>query len=429
MRTLWKQDTTLHPTFAPYNRSLEDDWFLLPCELKLQEGHARTLEAAGVLTSAERQALSDALAALRTEYAAQAGPASDAEDLHTWVETELTARAGEAGRKIHTARSRNDQVATLLRMFVRQAGERLDGLLAALLRTCAKQASAWADLVFPLQTHTQFAAPGSVGFWILRYAASWGRLRRKLSALQAEWARHCPLGSGAVAGSSIPIDRRRQAEGLGFSEPSPNALEATSTRDDCVELLAFGAQAALHLQSLATDVIAFAQTPLGWVKYPRDFGTGSSMMPNKVNPDAMELLRGEACRLQAAHGHALLLLKGLPSGYNRDLQCIKPIVRDSTALLAGLLEMAEAFVAKLDFVPEALAAALPHGAIDATLRMEALVREGKPLRDAHHAVAESCRTPGVSTAPITADPYCTLGSASPAETRRVAALFLAELEG
>jgi argininosuccinate lyase len=429
MRTLWKQDTSLHPAFAPFNRSLEDDWFLFACELRLQEVHARALEVAGVLTSAERAALEKGLAELASAYRDAPCPQSDAEDLHTWVETELTARAGDAGRKIHTARSRNDQVATLLRMYVCDTGDLLNAALRKLVRFSAMRGIDWADLIFPLQTHTQFAAPGSVGFWALRFAASFARLRRTLAGHQNEWRRYCPLGAGAVAGSSIPIDRQIQAAELGFSHPSRNALEATSSRDDCLEFLALAAQAAVHLQSFATDIILFAQTPLGWVNYPRNFGTGSSMMPNKTNPDAMELVRGEACSLQGAHGQALLLLKGLPSGYNRDLQCIKPLVRDTAEKLLGLLELVAAFVGELQFNPDRLAAALPLGGIDATLRMEALVKAGTPLRDAHHAVADQHNKGLGASNAIGADSYSTIGSASPTETRRVAAQFLAELEG
>jgi argininosuccinate lyase len=266
---------------------------------------------------------------------------------------------------------------------------------------------------------------------MLRYPAALLRARRHLDWCITHWTQECPLGSGAVAGSSIAIDRTIQAHDLGFEAPSPNALDSTSTRDECLDLLALGSKIAMHLQSLATDVIAFAQTPFGWVKYPAAFGAGSSMMPNKRNPDAMELMRGECCGVAAAHGQALMLLKGLPSGYNRDLQCIKPLVRDAAEKLTSHTEMATAFLAELEFNEEALKQSLRRGDIDATLRMEQKVAEGMPLRDAHKAIAKELaqRTTEAQAEPaFSADAYRTIGSASPAETRRVAEGLLSTLQ-
>lgn len=382
---------------------------------------------AGILSAAETAALEAALDALEAEYRDAPCPDTPAEDLHTWIEERLTERAGEAGRKIHTARSRNDQIATLLKLYVLDAGQRLAGDLADVVRAGCERAHHWAPLAFPLLTHTQFAAPGSVGFWVLRYATSFARVRRRLLTLLDEGRRYCPLGAGAVAGSSIPIDRALQARALGFAEPAPSALDATTTRDECLDLLAAGTQVGLHLQSFATDVILFSQTPLAWTKYPAAFGTGSSMMPNKLNPDAMELLRGEANALAAAHAQLVLTLKGLPSGYNRDLQCVKPVVRDAAEKLHGLLELTTAFLRELDFDAERLAASLQQGHINATLRMEERVQGGMPLRAAHHAVAEEVLGAADGAAPRLNDPlahYRTIGGTHPDEVRRVAAELL-----
>jgi len=398
--------------------------------LKLQRVHAHALWGTGILTADELAELNRGLDAIAAEFESVPCPDSDAEDLHTWVEALLTEKAGPAGKKIHTARSRNDQVATLLKMYVIVAGEELSGRLRRLIGVTCQRAQDWADLVFPLHTHTQFAAPGSVGFWVLRYATAFDRIRRHVDFCVREWRRHCPLGAGAVAGSSIPIDRRLQAEGLGFDRPSPNALEATSTRDECVEMLALAAQVALHLQSLAADVILFSQTPLGWTRYPAPFGTGSSMMPNKQNPDAMELLRGHGTAVLSAHGQALTLLKGLCGGYNRDLQCIKPLVRQTVETLSVLCRLAEAFLEQLEFDRERITASLAEGGIGATLRMEQKVLEGLPLREAHHAVAADVRTGGEAALAGdvgSAARYQTIGSASPVETRRAAAELLRAL--
>jgi len=269
-----------------------------------------------------------------------------------------------------------------------------------------------------------------VGFWILRYAVSLNRIRGH-AAYSTEGSREfCPLGAGAAAGSSIPIDRRVQARELGFEQPSPNALTSTSTRDECLEYLSLAAQTSLHLQSFAADVIAFSQTPFGWTNYPRAFGTGSSMMPNKTNPNAMELLRGESCAVIAALPEAVMLLKGLPSGYNGDLQCIKPIVRRTVEKLDAPLRTSTGFLAKLEFDRDRLKACLAMGHLDATLRMERMVRQGIPLRQAHGMVAAKLRTPPASTegGDLDCGAYQTLGGANPEETRRAAEAILSSLD-
>jgi argininosuccinate lyase len=430
MTALWKQESSLHPTFDALNRCLADDWFLLPFELKLQRAHAQALEAAGILSPLERQAVDRGLDDIASKCDAARPPASDAEDIHTWVESELVRRIGDAGKKIHTARSRNDQVATLLKMYVNSAGERLRGDLRGLAEMACRRARDWSELPMPLHTHQQFAAPGNAGFWVLRFAVAFDRIQRHWGGVLEVWRRYCPLGSGAVAGSSIPIDRRIQARELGFAAPSLNALDSTSTRDECLELLFLASQTALHLQSFAADVILYSQTPLGWTKYPQEFGTGSSMMPNKMNPDAMELLRGEANAILAAHVQAMMLLKGLPSGYNRDLQCIKPLVRGAAERLHALCELALAFLERLDFDKEALAASMGLGRIDATLRMEQKVMAGALLREAHHAVAGEAPVASPQLPGGAADwlrMYQTSSSANPAETRRIADAILAEL--
>lgn len=420
---MWKQSSPLHQTFRPLNACLREDWFLLPFELRLQHAHACALESAGILSSSEQAALCAALDDIEATCLGNDCPDSDAEDLHTWLEDELTRRTGEAGKKIHTARSRNDQVATLLTMYVIDAGQRLAAGLGGLTKTCCMRAKDWADIAFPLHTHQQFAAPGSVGFWAMRYAVSFDRAGRRLLSLLEEWSRYCPLGSGAVAGSSIPIDRAIQAEALKFAAPSPNALYSTTTRDECLEYLALASQIALHLQSLATDVILFSQTPLNWTAYPPDFGTGSSMMPNKLNPDAMELLRGRCNAVIAAHAELVTILKGLPSGYNRDLQCVKPVIRNAAETLDALLGMTAAFLQHLEFNPDRIEASLSLGHINATLRMEENVLTGAPLREAHHGVADEIAASADASSPVIESPlhrYRTTGSAHPTDVRRSA---------
>lgn len=441
MAALWRQDRPLDPEFQRFNRCLEEDWFLLPFELRLQLAHARTLTAAGILTEAEGASIESALEAMRTDYEGQPCPPSDAEDLHTWVESSLVERVGDAGKKIHTARSRNDQVATLLVLFLLDRAHHLERELRGLVTILAERAITWRSVPMLARTHTRFAAPGSAGFWALRYATAFRRAAMRAASLRELWSLECPLGSGAVAGSSIAIDRRLQARELGFREPSWNALDATGSRDECLEYLSLASNLALHIQSFATDVIDFAADELGWIRYPAEFATGSSMMPNKSNPDALELLRGSCAKVESASIQAVLLLKGLPSGYNRDLQCIKPLVSETASSLEAACALVARFVRAMELDPERMAASFVGTDADATLRMEALVREGLPLREAHHRIAaEVARKRGgndperVAHAAAVDSPqskttdyweqlittYSTEGGASPVEVQRVA---------
>lgn len=373
---------------------------------------------AGILDVEERDALHAAIDAIGT---AQAAPADHpAEDLHTWVEAELTRCCGEAGKKIHTARSRNDQVATLLQMYLVERGTTLRATLDGIVRLAADRALACAEVELPFQTHAQFAAPGSAGSWMLRHAHAFERDRRALAFWLTEWKAECALGAGAVAGSSIPIDRRRQAELLGFDGPAPNALDATSRRDELLQFFAWASQLGLHLQCLATDLLGFAQTPFGWLRPMPGLMTGSSMMPNKANPDAMELLRGEAGALHGAHVEALTLIKGLPSGYNRDLQCLKPRLHETVERVERLLTLTAAIVEAIEFDTDAIARTGALGDIQATLRMERRVLDGTPLREAHHLEADGAHT----ATDLGMRDYRTAGSASPGEVERDARRLL-----
>lgn len=417
MSTLWKTREPLHPLFAEIQDCLDDDWFLLDHEIALQRAHGAVLHAAGLLDDAQFAGLGEALDDIAATFDAGAVPASDAEDIHTWIENEITERCPGAGRRIHTARSRNDQVATLLLLHLRSAGARLASAVDALRAVLVRRAEDWADLQMPLQTHQQFAAPGSVGAWPLRYAASLSRTSRHLAFLCTEWSRWCPLGAGAVAGSSLPIDRAMQAELLGFDEAWPSSVDATSSRDACLEMLSVCTQLALQLQALAADGQAFAQTPFAFTHYPGALATGSSMMPNKSNPDALELLRGEANAAAGAEMQAVLVLKGLPSGYQRDLQCVKPLVRDIPARMIRLIDLARTYVDATEFDPERLAAALSAGDVGATLRMERRIEAGEAMRSAHHVEADGEAEDG---AEADATAYRTSGSASPAAVRACA---------
>ena len=430
MPSLWKQDGTLHPAFERFHRCLDDDWFLLPYEWRLQRASAAALAKAGIFSASEYAAVSQGLDELEREWSGVAtAPDDDAEDIHTFVEAALTAKVGDAGKKIHTGRSRNDQVATLLQLFlVDRAGQIVDAL-GELVGCHAQRALDWADVQMPLQTHAQFAAPGSAGAWALRHAIAFDRDRRTLQQAVAMWRSSCALGSGAVAGSSIPLDRQLMADRLGFDAPSPSALESTGTRDESLQLLGWSTTFALHVQAFSADVLQFMQTPFRWLRPLDGLMTGSSMMPNKSNPDGLELLRGEANALHGAFVQTLTTLKGLGSGYNRDLQCLKPVLRDSIERIDGLIALVEQHVARMSFDEQRLAAECREGEIQATLRMEREVRAGRTLRDAHHAEADRVKAGEAVAAAddpeLQATAYETFGAASPAETRRLARALLA----
>ena len=417
MKALWKQESSLHPAFERVHRCLADDWFLLPYELRLQGVHALALEAVGVLDTAERKGIELALAGLDELWRDKPAPDHEAEDLHTWVESELTERAGDAGTKIHTARSRNDQVATLTKMWLIDRAEIWQKAMTDLSDRAAQLAMTWAPHTMPLMTHLQFAAPGSAGAWPLAQALAFERYQKRLDSLLDGWKEYCPLGAGAIAGSSIPLDRTIQAQGLGFRLPHPSSIDATGSRDDVLEALAWVSQVSLRFCGLATDLLTYGQTPYGWIRFDAGLSTGSSMMPNKANPDAAELLRGEAARLTAAQTEALFLLKGLPSGYNRDLQCLKPLLHDTVTRFETSLALCGAILEGITAVPERMSAALHEGDVEATLRMESRVLDGASLRDAHHAEAGGTGTPGS----FGAHDYATEGSASPEEVCRQAA--------
>ena len=398
------------------HRCLDEDWFLLDYELKLQRVHAFVLEAAGILSARECGAVEDALEALSLEWSGQPPPDSTAEDLHTWVEGELTHRAGSAGEKIHTARSRNDQVATLIKMWLIDVGDSLAVSWRSLAQTTSRVALAWVPHAMPLMTHAQFAAPGSAGAVPLAHALGYERCAASFSRAANRWRATCPLGAGAVAGSSIPIDRDMQAEGLGFLRPAESSIDATGTRDEALECLATIAHGSLKLMGTAADLLTFAQTKYRWITFDPGLTTGSSMMPNKSNPDACELLRGTAARTSSAHGEAMMLSKGLISGYQRDLQCLKPILHDTVERFRAATALAQAIWDGVHLSKDRVSSSLAWGDVGATLRMEARVLDGMPLRMAHRLEAEG----GETEAEHGMDAYVTYGSAHPDEVGRQA---------
>ncbi|MGH7553550.1 MAG: argininosuccinate lyase, partial [Longimicrobiales bacterium] len=312
------------------------------------------------------------------------------EDIHTLVERLLYEEVGEVAGKLHTGRSRNDQAATDTRLWALRACVRLEHELVALQAALADQATKTTDVLMPSYTHMRRAQPVRVPLWLLAHFWALQRDRERLHGA-VERVGVLPLGSGAIAGSGFPVDRTLLKELLGFRSISANALDAVGDRDWVCELVFVASLAAAHLSRLAEDLILFSSEEFGFVRLPDAYTTGSSLMPQKRNPDGLELARGIAARLVGECAGALALLKGLPSGYNKDLQEDKRLLFSAVDSLLVLLPATRETVAGLEFDVATLARACDDDALIATDLADELVRRGIPFREAHHAVGKLLR--------------------------------------
>ena len=314
----------LDSEFERWQRSIVFDWRLLEHEVAASRAHASALCAAGVLTQAETAQLRAALDAIAADHSSEAGKAAvrdhaTAEDIHHFVELSLVERIGSLGLKLHTGRSRNEQIATDLRLYVRQQIELTIQGLAAWAGALIALARSSGDAVMPSYTHLQRAEPVLVAHWMLAYVEM---LLRDISRLRDCFARlnYCPLGSGAVAGATLALDRSIAARELNFTAPTPNSMDATSDRDFVLEYLQALTFVGLHASRFAEEITLFATAEFGFVNLPEAFSTGSSAMPQKKNPDLTELLRAKVGRIHGAAEAVTLQLKGLPLAYNKDMQ-------------------------------------------------------------------------------------------------------------
>ncbi len=396
------------------NDSLRFDWRLYDADITGSVAWAEALAEAGVLTAAERDALVAGLETVRAELAAgQLVPAPGDEDIHTAVERRLGEIAGPLAGKLHTGRSRNDQVATDVLLWLLDAVPRLTALLADLMAALLAQAEQHTGTIMPGTTHFQPAQPVSAAHWLLSHFWALARDVARLEQFAAAWRDKCPLGAGALAGTPYAIDRGRLAERLGFRAPASNSLDAVADRDHVAEFLFAAALIGVHLSRLAEDLIAFANPAFGFVRLDERFSTGSSLMPQKRNPDPLELARGKAGRLAGHLGGLLATLKGLPSGYNKDLQEDKEPLFDAYDTLMALLPPLAGLVRALTLVPTRMRAALDEGML-ATDLADYLVGRGVPFRQAHGLAGQAVRlaeTRGVLLSALTADDYRMLSDA------------------
>ena len=374
----------------PLNRSLDVDWRLWPHDVRGSRAWAGGLERAGILTREEARRIDAGLAEVATRLEALPGPVGlPEEDIHTVVERMLIEEIGSVGGKLHTGRSRNDQVATAFRLWGKDAIRALRDRLAALVEAIAHGAREIPGIVMPGFTHLQQAQPIPAAHWLLSRA--WP-LVRDLEHLRAV-LRECdvlPLGAGAVAGCPFDIDREALAADLGFSGVSENSIDTVSDRDWTARLLFGAAMTGVHLSQLAEDLVLFSSSEFGFARLGDGYTTGSSLMPQKRNPDVAELTRGKTGRLVGNLVGMLTVLKGLPTGYNRDLQEDKEAVFDSVDTLAVVLPAMTGAVASLTLDRGRLAAALGTRML-ATDLADYLVRRGVPFREAHHVAGQLVR--------------------------------------
>jgi argininosuccinate lyase len=388
MAKLWGGRFTGGPAAAleALNASIGFDWRLAPYDLKASKAHARVLCRAGLLTDGELAQMLAALDALGDDVASGAftGTVAD-EDVHTALERGLVERLGDLGGKLRAGRSRNDQIATDLRLYCRDHARGLAADVTALVDALAVQAEALVDAPAPGMTHLQHAQPVTLGHQLLAHAQG---LLRDLDRLR-DWDRRAavsPLGSGALSGSSLPLDPVAVAEELGFDAAAANSMDGVSDRDFAAELLFVCSMIGIHLSRLGEEVILWSSQEFGWVTLDDAFSTGSSIMPQKKNPDVAELARGKSGRLIGNLMALLTTLKGLPLTYNRDLQEDREPVFDTVDTLVLVLPAMAGLVATMRVNTTRLEASAPDGFALATDLAELLVRRGVPFREAHEAV-------------------------------------------
>ena len=371
---------------ADFTRSIEVDAVLALDDLDGSIAHVHGLGRAGLLTADEDERLVEGLEGLRAEVEAGTlrwDPAL--EDVHLNLEAALAERIGELAGKLHTGRSRNDQVATDLRLWVRRAIDRLDAGIVAFERALIGLAEREIDIVMPGSTHLQPAQPVLFGHHLLAYVEMLERDRGRFADARRR-ANVSPLGAGALAGAGYPLDREATAAELGFDAVTANSIDAVSDRDFVVETLAAVALCQVHLSRLAEEITWWSNPRFGFVRVAEAFSTGSSMMPNKRNPDPVELVRGRAARAIAAVTAVLGLLKGLPLGYQRDLQDDKPPLFGAVGQLEASLGVMTGLVETLRVDARRMREAAGEGFTTATSVADALVRRGVPFRVAHRIV-------------------------------------------
>jgi argininosuccinate lyase len=403
--------------FDAFQRSFAFDRRLLPYELAVDRAWAKALQGVGLFTSVELQQTLVALDKIEkfstTDAAWFEGLGAEAEDVHHFVEKALVKELGALGWKLHTGRSRNELVATDFRLFVIDAATETQQALSALLNSLLLQAKTNLGVPMAGMTHMQHAQPILLSHFLLAHSEAFSRDLTRLQSAAAS-ADACPMGSGALAGNSFGIDRSAIARELGFSRITANSLDAVSDRDFALDYLFALAGIATHLSRLAEDFIIFASQEFAYVILPDEYSTGSSLMPQKKNPDAWELIRGKTGRITGALLGLLTTLKGLPTSYQRDLQEDKEALFATHDQVADMLAVATGALSTTRFNTERLRTVVSNPALLATEAADYLVHKGIPFRQAHDIVGKALREAEKQNIPWTSLPLETLKNISPA---------------
>jgi argininosuccinate lyase len=397
------------------NASIPFDKRLWQEDIAGSKAHADMLAASGIISGEDNAAIQHGLDAIHAEYEADGVPEDlTLEDIHMVTETRLRVLIGEPAARLHTARSRNDQVATDFRLWVRGAIDRVDAGLKGFQHALVERAQDHADSIMPGFTHLQVAQPVTLGHHLMAYYEMAKRDRSRFADCRAR-LNQSPLGAAALAGTSFSIDREATAGALGFDSPMANSLDAVSDRDFAIEFLTAATQTALHLSRLAEEMILWASQPYGFITLPDAWSTGSSIMPQKRNPDAAELVRGHAGRIMGCMTGLMVTMKGLPLAYSKDMQDDKPPVFEAYDLLALSIAAMTGMVGNVTFNGSRMRDIAASGFSTATDLADWLVREhGLPFREAHHvtgSVVKACETRGISLDAITADDLAAINPA------------------
>lgn len=375
-----------------FTESISFDARLAAVDVEGSQAHARMLAQVGLISSDEANQICAALGEILEEIRrGEMEFKTSLEDIHMHIESALIRRLGDVGRKLHTGRSRNDQVATDLRLYIRNAIDSLDAQLASLQQAFVSRGDRDINVILPGYTHLQRAQPvNAVHYW-LAYCEKFQRDRERLADCRKR-LNFCPLGAAALAGSTLPLDRNLTASSLDFTAPAANSLDISSDRDYLAEFTSTLALIAVHLSGWSEEWILWCTTEFGFLKLPDKYTTGSSIMPQKKNPDVLELIRGKSARVIAAAQQLFVLLKGLPMAYNRDLQEDKLAAFTAFDTIDACLQIAPSIVANAELNQGRIQARIEEGFLDATALMEYLIKIGVPMRTGHEIVGKLVAT-------------------------------------
>lgn len=406
----------LDPEFEYWQRSFDFDRRLLRYELEASGAHARALKNAGVLSPDELIAILQGLEQIGERAAASAEFLDDpeAEDVHHFVEKQLAALIGDVGYKLHSGRSRNEQIATDLRLYVRAEIDQGRQELAEVCGAILDRAEQAGNAAMPAYTHLQKAEPVLVAHWLLAYVEMFLRDADRLADCRKR-LNVCPLGSGAVAGATLPLDRAAMAQSLGFDAPTANSIDATSDRDFAIEFVNGLSSLAIHLSRWAEEMILFSSQEYGFITLPEAYSTGSSAMPQKKNPDLLELVRGKSGRVIGSATALLVALKGLPLAYNKDLQETQELLFGSADTMLQMLPLVTGFMKTVEFRHDSMERAAQSGFMNAWAGATYLVNHGVPSRLAHERIGRAVQ--------LAIERGCELHELSLQELKKISAAF------